>query len=98
MSTLHDRHGDSAHSVTLLRAGSSPAYAKCGLQVEARILAGPHRDFGGFLRALQRLEAAIAFLSQHRSAASPLSTRDCLCHCSLPTNADLAASPAQARP
>ncbi|KAK9821134.1 hypothetical protein WJX81_005577 [Elliptochloris bilobata] len=39
-------------------------------QVEAKILAGPQHDFGGFLRALQRLEAAIAFLSQHRSLAT----------------------------
>lgn len=70
--------------MTLLKAASSPTYAKCGLQVEGRILAGPQRDFGGFLRALQRLEAAIAFLSQHRSAASPLSMQYCLCHFSLP--------------
>ena len=37
------------------------------LQVEPRIMQGPQADLQSFMKALDRLEAAIAFLLQHRS-------------------------------
>jgi len=54
--------------------GAVPCSARRGAQVEARILAGPQRDLGNFLRALQRLETAITFLSQHRCLLGALVT------------------------
>ena len=37
------------------------------LQVEPRIMQGPQADLQSFMKALDRLEAAISFLLQHRS-------------------------------
>lgn len=65
MSTRRDRR---AGRVVRRILGAVPCSARRGAQVEARILAGPQRDLGNFLRALQRLETAITFLSQHRCA------------------------------
>ena len=44
----------------------SDIHFKLHAQVEATILSGPRTNLGSFLKALARLEASTAFLSQHR--------------------------------
>lgn len=62
-------HLDASRKVTVLLIVVRPSHQqlkKSYLQVEAKILQGPHTDLVSFMAAFIKLDAAITFLQKHR--------------------------------